>query len=101
MFKFSGQGSITNCDGISRRDFLQAGALGAIGLTMPGFAKLKAEGKVDSKKSNKACIMIFNLGAPSQQDLWDMKPDAPSEIRGPFKPIRTKSNAFEISEILP
>jgi hypothetical protein len=47
------------------------------------------------------CIMIFNLGAPSQQDLWDMKPDAPSEIRGPFKPIRTKSNAFEISEILP
>jgi hypothetical protein len=45
--------------------------------------------------------MIFNLGAPSQQDLWDMKPDAPSEIRGPFKPIRTKSNAFEISEILP
>ena len=101
MFKFSGQGSITNCDGISRRDFLQAGALGAIGLTMPGFAKLQAEGKVDSKKSNKACIMIFNLGAPSQQDLWDMKPDAPSEIRGPFKPIRTKSNAFEISEILP
>ena len=84
MFKFSGQGSITNCDGISRRDFLQAGALGAIGLTMPGFAKLKAEGKVDSKKSNKACIMIFNLGAPSQQDLWDMKPDAPAQIRGEF-----------------
>ncbi|MCB1212464.1 MAG: DUF1501 domain-containing protein, partial [Verrucomicrobiales bacterium] len=101
MFQFSGKGSITNCDGISRRDFLQAGALGAIGLTLPGFEKLKAAGTVDPKKDNKACIMIFNLGAPSQQDLWDMKPDAPSEIRGPFKPIRTKSNAFEISEILP
>ena len=45
--------------------------------------------------------MIFNLGAPSHLDLWDMKPDAPKEIRGPFKPIRTKSDAFEISEILP
>ncbi|MEQ1853904.1 MAG: DUF1501 domain-containing protein [Chthoniobacteraceae bacterium] len=101
MFKFTDKASVTTCDGVTRRDFLSAGALSAIGLTMPGFAKLKAEGKVDPKKSNKACIMIFNLGAPSQQDLWDMKPDAPSEIRGPFKPIRTKSNAFEISEILP
>lgn len=101
MFKFSGDGSITTCDGVTRRDFLQAGALGALGLTLPGFAKLQAEGRVNPKKSDKACIMIFNLGAPSQQDLWDMKPDAPSEIRGPFKPIRTKSDAFEISEILP
>ncbi len=49
----------------------------------------------------KACIMIFNLGGPSHIDLWDMKPDAPSEIRGPFKPIRTKSEDIDISEILP
>ena len=89
MFTFTDKAAVTTCDGVTRRDFLSAGALSAIGLTMPGFAKLKAEGKVDPKKSNKACIMIFNLGAPSQQDLWDMKPDAPSEIRGPFKPIRT------------
>ncbi len=101
MFKFTGDGSITTCDGVTRRDFLQVGALGALGLTLPGFQKLMAAGKVDSKKSERACIMIFNLGAPSQLDLWDMKPDAPSEIRGPFKPIRTKSDAFEISEILP
>ena len=45
--------------------------------------------------------MIFNLGAPSHVDLWDMKPDAPREIRGPFKPIRTKSPDIDISEILP
>ena len=70
MFKFSGQGSITNCDGISRRDFLQAGALGAIGLTMPGFAKLKAEGRVDAKKSNKACIMIFNPVSYTHLDVY-------------------------------
>jgi hypothetical protein len=45
--------------------------------------------------------MIFNLGGPSHLDLWDMKPDAPSEIRGPFSPIRTRSDAFELSELLP
>ena len=101
MFKFSGDGSITTCDGVTRRDFLQVGMLGALGLTLPSFQALKAAGKVDSKKSQRACIMIFNLGAPSQLDLWDMKPDAPSEIRGPFKPIRTNNDAFQVSEILP
>jgi hypothetical protein len=101
MFTCTDHASATTCDGVTRRDFLSAGALSAIGLTLPGFAKLKAAGRVDPKKDGKSCIMIFNLGAPSQQDLWDMKPDAPSEIRGPFKPIRTKSDAFEISEILP
>ena len=101
MFTCTDHASATTCDGVTRRDFLSAGALSAIGLTLPGFAKLKAEGKVDPKKDGKSCIMIFNLGAPSQQDLWDMKPDAPSEVRGPFQPIRTKSDAFELSELLP
>jgi hypothetical protein len=87
MFTCTDHASATTCDGVTRRDFLSAGALSAIGLTLPGFAKLKAAGRVDPKKDGKSCIMIFNLGAPSQQDLWDMKPDAPSEIRGPFKPI--------------
>ena len=101
MFTFTDQGRVSTCDGLGRRDFLQAGTLGALGLSLPGFLQLKAEGKVNPKRDNKSCIMIFNLGAPSQQDLWDMKPDAPSEIRGPFKPIRTSSDAFEVSEILP
>ncbi|CAN5682026.1 DUF1501 domain-containing protein [soil metagenome] len=101
MFKFSGKGSITTCDGVSRRDFLQAGALGAIGLTMPQFNALRAAGLVDKKKDNKACIMIFNLGAPSQMDTWDPKPDAPREVRGPFKAINTKSRDMQITEIFP
>lgn len=101
MFKFSGKGSITTCDGVSRRDFLQAGALGAIGLTMPQFNALRAAGMVDKKKDNKACIMIFNLGAPSQMDTWDPKPDAPREVRGPFKAINTKSPDMQITEIFP
>ena len=78
MLKITGNGSITTCDGITRRDFLQVGALGALGLTMSKFARLQALGAVDTKRSDKACIMIFNLGAPSQLDTWDMKPDAPS-----------------------
>jgi uncharacterized protein (DUF1501 family) len=101
MLKVTGRGSITTCDGITRRDFLQVGALGAIGLTLSKFAALQAMGAVPKGKDDKACIMIFNLGAPSQIDTWDMKPDAPREIRGPFKPIKTNNPDIQISEIFP
>jgi hypothetical protein len=77
------------------------GALSAVGLSLPQYARAAAEGKVRPGSEKRSCIMIFNLGGPSTMDLWDMKPDAPAEIRGPFKPIRTKSDAFEISELLP
>src|SRR5256884_6045480 len=101
MLKVTGNGSITTCDGITRRDFLQVGALGALGLTLSKFAALQALGAVSKGNDEKAVILIFNLGAPSQLDPWDMKPNAPSEIRGPFKPIKTKSSDIEISEIFP
>ncbi|MDB6034140.1 MAG: hypothetical protein JWM16_4478 [Verrucomicrobiales bacterium] len=101
MLKVTGRGSLTTCDGITRRDFLQVGALGAIGLTLSKYAALQAMGAVPKGKDDKACIMIFNLGAPSQIDTWDMKPDAPREIRGPFKPIRTNNPDIQISEIFP
>jgi hypothetical protein len=87
--------------GRTRRDFLQVGALGAVGLSLPQYARAAAEGKVRPGHEKRSCILIFNLGGPSHVDLWDMKPEAPAEIRGPFKPIRTKSDAFEISELLP
>ena len=101
MFKVTGKGSITTCDGITRRDFLQVGALGAIGLSLSKFAALQALGAAPQGSSDKAAIMIFNLGAPSQMDTWDMKPDAPREIRGPFKPIKTNNPDIQISEIFP
>jgi hypothetical protein len=63
MLKITGNGSITTCDGITRRDFLQVGALGAIGLTMSKFAALQAMGAVAKGNDEKAAIMIFNLGA--------------------------------------
>ncbi len=87
--------------GRSRREFLQIGALSALGLSLPQYVRAAAEGKVRAGCEKRSCIMIFNLGEPSHIDLWDMKPDAPREIRGPFMPIRTKSDAFEISELLP
>src|SRR6185436_4861468 len=101
MLNITGRGSITTCDGVTRRDFLQVGTLGAIGLSLAKLAQLQALGAADKSKSSRACIMIFNLGAPSQLDTFDMKPDAPAEIRGPFKPISTKSPDIQISEILP
>lgn len=101
MLKFTGKGSITTCDGITRRDFLQVGALGAIGLTVAKYAELQARGAIASGNDEKAAIMIFNLGAPSQLDTWDMKPDAPREIRGPFQPIRTNNPDIQVSEIFP
>src|SRR5436190_6602844 len=101
MLKFSGKGSITTCDGVTRRDFLQVGALGALGLSLSHLSAAQAAAKIAKGSDEKSCILIFNLGAPSQLDTWDMKPDAPREIRGPFKPIRTNNPDIQISEIFP
>src|SRR5215468_6161786 len=101
MLKVTGRGSITTCDGITRRDFLEVGTLGALGLTLSKFAALQALGAAAPGSDEKSCIMIFNLGAPSQVDTFDMKPNAPAEIRGPFKPIKTNNPDIQISEIFP
>lgn len=100
MLHLHGAGSVQTCDGLTRRDFLQAGSLGAVGLGMAEWAALQAQGAVDRGKDMNA-IMIFNLGAPSQLDTWDMKPQAPSEIRGPFSPIPTAAPGVSISEMFP
>lgn len=101
MLKLTGQGSITTCDGISRRDFLQVGTLGALGFNLANLSAAEAVLKDTAKRGDKACILIFNLGAPSQLDTFDMKPDAPREIRGPFKPIRTNVPDIDVSEMFP
>ncbi len=102
MIDFLAEENAPICGGshLKRREFLQVGALGAVGLSLPQYQAAK-NAHVKAGNDNKACIMIFNLGGPSHLDLWDMKPDAPKEIRGPFKPIRTKTDEFELSEILP
>ena len=87
------------CDGISRRNFLKIGALGLGGLTLPQL--LQAEAQSGIHRSHKAVIMIFLPGGPSHQDIFDLKMDAPSEIRGEFKPISTNVPGIQICEHLP
>src|SRR3954471_8548807 len=100
MIRLDAHKPVSLCDGFTRRDFLHAGALSMLGLTMPEFLALKAEGAVRKDKDIN-CIMLFLLGAPSQLDTWDMKPDAPAEVRGPFNPIKTNVPGMQISEIFP
>ena len=85
MIRFDADRPATFCDGHSRRDFLHAGALAPLGLTLPVFQKAKAAGKDDDVN----CIMLFLVGGPSQLDTFDPKPKAPAEIRGPFTAIKT------------
>jgi hypothetical protein len=80
---------------------LQVGTLGAMGLSLPQYLAAKEQGLVKPEHDDRAAIMIFNLGAPSHIDTFDMKPDAPAEIRGPFNPISTASSDIQLSEILP
>jgi hypothetical protein len=87
------------CDQFTRRDFLHAGSLATLGLSLPAF--LRAKDEQGAKDTDVNCIMIFNLGGPSQLDTWDLKPNAPEEVRGPFKPIKTNADGIQISEIFP
>lgn len=86
------------CDQVTRRDFLHAGSLATLGLTLPGYLRAKEASATDSDVN---CIMLFLLGGPSHIDTWDMKPNAPAEVRGPFTPIKTNVPGIEISEIFP
>lgn len=100
MLEFTSKAKSHNCNGKTRRDFLRVGALSAFGMSLTDYLWAKDHGAVKPGNDDKACIMIFNLGAPSQLDTFDMKPNAPAEVRGPFKPISTKGD-FQVSEILP
>ena len=84
-----------------RRDFLHAGSVGMLGFGLSDFLSLKAQGAVTKDKSDVNVIMLFLVGGPSQLDTWDMKPNAPAEIRGPYRPIKTNVPGIEISEIFP
>lgn len=104
MLNLTGQGSAQTCSGVTRRDFLQVGTLGAVGLSLAELQQLEARAAAAGAtpgNPNRSVIMIFNLGAPSQLDTFDPKPEAPLEIRGPFKDIATASSDIRISEILP
>ncbi len=87
------------CDGLSRRNFLRIGALGTAGLTLPGL--LRAESDRGIGRSNKSVIMIYLVGGPPHQDMWDLKPDAPKEIAGPWRPVASNVPGLELCEAFP
>ena len=87
------------CDGWTRREVLTVGALGLGGMTLPDL--LRAEAQQGIRQSKKAIIMIYLCGAPPHQDMFDLKMDAPAEIRGDFQPIGTSVPGIQICEHLP
>ena len=100
MIEF-GHETVQTCDGPSRREFLQIGSAGFLGLTLPGlFASQKAlaASEVDDEMS---VILVFLWGGPPHQDTFDMKPDATENVRGIFKPINTNVSGIQICEHLP
>jgi hypothetical protein len=98
MLKIAGSSRLF-CDGISRRNFIKIGALGMGGLALPQL--LEAEAVSGIRRSHKAVIMIYLPGGPPHQDTFDLKLDAPSEIRGEFRPIPTNVPGIQICEHLP
>ena len=87
------------CDGITRRDALKIGALGLGGLSLSQL--LREEAAAGIQNSHKSIIMIYMVGAPSHQDMYDLKMDAPSEIRGEFQPVATPVPGLQICEHMP
>ena len=102
MITLESGGKTRLCDSWSRREVLRAGGLTALGLSLADFHRAEAAGLVRSARARaKSVILIFNCGAPSHIDLWDMKPEAPAEIRGEFKPIKTNVPGIEVCELMP
>lgn len=100
MLRIDAEKEVHFCDGLTRRDLLHVGALSLFGFGLPQFLNAKAAGAVDPQKERN-CIFLFLVGGPSQLDTFDMKPDAPEEIRGPYRPIKTNVTGVHISEIFP
>lgn len=99
MMPFDGDRG-TRCDGLTRRSFLRMGALsaGAVGLSLADLAHLPAAAP---PARDRHCILLMLVGGPSHLDTWDPKPDAPAEVRGPFRPIRTNVPGLHLSELFP
>src|SRR4051812_36512489 len=108
MLSIPGQPGAT-CDGWSRREFLRVGGAGLLGLSLGDVLRLQAatQTAADPSKAKigwgqpKSVIRVFLKVGPSHIDIWDPKPDAPSNIRGEFKPIKTKVPGIWLSETMP
>lgn len=103
MLKIFGK-SRSLCDGVTRRRFIEVGSLGMLGLRLPDLLRAQARGEDAAgrgmaHRSPRSVILIWQHGGPSQLDTFDMKPDAPEEVRGPYRPINTTLPGLEMSEL--
>src|SRR2546423_1305353 len=90
-----------NCQGLSRRAFLQAGGSTVLGLSLADLLRLRAGGAASMAGPARAVPFLWPWGGPGQLDTWDPKPDAPLEFRGPFAPIATRVPGVRICELFP
>src|SRR5436305_4526852 len=98
---FTGRSS--DCTGVSRRQFLRVGGLSALGLSLPGFLRLRHLAAAEGKPARKTvrCILLWMQGGPSHHDTFDPKPDAPAEVRGEFGTIPTTLPGVRFCDPLP
>src|SRR5438034_7230986 len=104
MISIRGSG-VRLCDGFTRRDILRIGGLGMAGLSLPRLLQAEAQAaparRAGGSKREKSIILFYLQGGQSQIDVWDLKPDAPEMIRGPFQPMATNVDGIRIVEHLP
>jgi uncharacterized protein (DUF1501 family) len=100
MLRITGGGA-RDCDGITRRGFLQAGLLGLGGLALPDLLRLHAAGAAAPTARDRRVILFWLSGGPGHMETWDPKPDAPRQFRGPFGAIATNLPGTQLSELLP
>src|SRR5579872_193922 len=106
MLSIPGKSGST-CDGFSRREFLRVGGVGILGMSLADILQLQAAEPADAPKQKagwgkaKSLLFVFLQGGPSHIDIWDPKPDAPDNIRGEFKPIKSNVPGIWLSEVMP
>src|SRR6516164_2148316 len=99
MLSLTCRSGVHHCDGLTRREVLRAGAVGLGGLTLPALLRLEHAAAAAGRKARaRSVVLLFLSGGPSQLDMWDLKPEAPAEIRGTFKPIATNVPGVRICE---
>jgi hypothetical protein len=100
-----GESNLRLCEGLTRREWLRAGGLSALGLTLPELLRQRSDAAAAPRAASfgraKSCIVVFLFGAPAHQDIWDLKPAAPSDIRGEFRPIASRVPGIHLGEHVP
>src|SRR5262245_19993567 len=89
------------CDGLTRREMLQAGGLGLLGLNLPTLFRSQVRAGAAAPKRAKSVIQLFLWGGPAQHETFDLKPQSPEGVRGLFRPVATKTPGIRITEHLP